>query len=143
MVLLGAVNYVETCPDCKAEVYGGFNERDTKHVGCWCPKCESTNRGERRELRDSEHISGGTSTCSECQEWMKKGIVIVGAQETQEGTKLTGRFCVIKDEAFQRMPIHPQSLKDSILQQRAMYVPEEVWVTLGLPMTDIPAKVEP
>lgn len=75
--------------------------------------------------------------CTQCQKWMKEGIILISVNEKLSGKDLdnpyrTGGWCVIKEEALRRM-INEGPLLDGILKQRVAFLPDEVWDKLGLP----------
>lgn len=80
--------------------------------------------------------------CPKCKEWMKVGIIMISVDEKKtedpEDPWRTGRFAVVKEEAFKRWGIGPKELKDDILKRRVCFVPDDAWEKLGLPMEDIP-----
>ena len=142
LVLLGASNYKEQCPECKTWVFGGFNKSDSEHAGRWCPKCKGHSRGERVELSDTEHIESN-GVCSACQKLLEQGIAFISVKdgEKSDNPYRTGKFCVIKQDAVERMPIDKE-LKEGIIAKRVCFIEDEVWSKLGFPTENVEAKTE-
>jgi hypothetical protein len=78
------------------------------------------------------HMCIDKEPCDNCKGYMKQGVIFVGVVDgaNHDNPARTGRYCVIKDEAVQRM------LKDSkeVLQKRAAFIEESIWKRLGLPV---------
>jgi len=141
LILLGSANYKEQCPECKTWVFGGFNKSDSKHPFKWCPKCESSSRGGRVELADSEHVETN-GVCSDCRKLLEQGVAFISVKdgEKSDNPYRTGKFCVIKQDAVERMPIDKE-LKEGIIAKRVCFIEDEVWSKLGFP-TENTAAVE-
>ncbi len=98
--------------------------------------------------------------CQKCQDWMKKGIILIGIDnsksdpdwstppETEFGTGKqkhwipspwrTGVFTVIKDEAFKRMIEDPE-IREFAMERRFMFIEHEAMKKMGL----LPKENEP
>ena len=65
---------------------------------------------------------------------MKQGVILISTKGGEHGNNpyRTGGWCVIKDEAIERM-ISNTDLREHILRARVAFVPDEAWDFLGLP----------
>ena len=142
LVLLGAANRKTQCPRCKTWNIGGFNRKHAGWYECCNPDCEETAStkypGETKELRDTEHIEQN-GTCQECEEHMKKGIVMISVKDEDEGQKnpyRTGGWCVLKEEALRKI-VTQKELADAICRKRMCFVPDSAWDMIGLPRGEV------
>ena len=127
VALLGIRNKVETCPGCKASVYGGISSLNG------CPKCGQTSHGTTRELLGFEEIKVN-EPCDQCLEFMNAGVIFISVRDGESGNNpyRTGNWCVIKDEAITRI-VNNEKLRDDILKQRVCFLEDKVWDKIGLP----------
>ena len=81
--------------------------------------------------------------CSKCEKLMQQGIMFISVRdgetdkETNNNPYRTGKICVIKDEAVQRMGITPKELLNDILKKRMCFIEDTVWKNLGLPIENM------
>lgn len=77
------------------------------------------------------HMCLDKSPCDKCKGYMQQGIILIGVRDGEQGDNpyRTGHFCVLKEEAVQRI------FKDcdGILKSRVAFVDETTWKTIGLP----------
>lgn len=73
--------------------------------------------------------------CDACKAGMAQGITFIEAEQTFDGPRRTGRWCVVREELV-RESVHPPELRDAILKRRAAYVEPADWRALGLPVKD-------
>jgi hypothetical protein len=73
--------------------------------------------------------------CAKCKDLMKQGIMFICTPNgaSGENPERTGQMAVITDEAVKRMGINPPELEQTILKQRAVFIPQDAWQLLGLP----------
>jgi hypothetical protein len=78
------------------------------------------------------HMCINKEPCDKCKGYMEQGVIFIGVPDgaNHDNPDRTGRFCVIKAEAVERM------LKDSkdVLKSRVAFIEESTWVALGLPV---------
>lgn len=67
--------------------------------------------------------------CDKCKEYMNIGVMLISVKDKtdQENPYRTGNIVVIKADAAERM------FGDSIKNQRAAFIEDELWDKLGLP----------
>jgi hypothetical protein len=67
--------------------------------------------------------------CDKCKEYMNIGVMLISVKNKtdQENPYRTGRIVVIKADAAERI------FGDSIKNQRAAFIEDELWDKLGLP----------
>lgn len=99
--------------------------------------------------------------CSKCEDYMKQGVLLISFDESKtdfnDTLKLpnpekkrksdhhpdtvdtgtpnfyrTGGWCVVRDDAVERMPIERKFI-DRALKQRVLFLPDQVWDAFGLP----------
>jgi hypothetical protein len=134
IVLLGREDYKDVCKSCGFTVYGGAKDS--------CPKCH-THGWQRKTIDEWEKLKT-TSVCPKCQDFMKKGVVLISVKSGDTDKKdpyRTGRLCVVKDEAIKR--IFPEHLRTDVLARRVCYVADDMWDLMGLPKKDVESKLEP
>ena len=70
--------------------------------------------------------------CDKCAGYMKLGIILISVRNGESGDNpyRTGRFCVIKEEAFRDL----FSGAEDALRRRVAFVEDETWALVGLPM---------
>jgi len=84
--------------------------------------------------------------CSKCKGFMKQGVMFIGVDEANtqvprgwgQNPYRNGLFCVIKEDAVERMGIQPSELRESIMKKRVAFTPRDAWDMLGLPTTNHP-----
>lgn len=73
--------------------------------------------------------------CPKCIEWMKKGVILISVKDGEpdhDNPYRTGGWCVIKDEAIERMPIDDH-VRKGLLKHRRGFLEDAAWEALGLP----------
>ncbi len=84
--------------------------------------------------------------CTKCQGYMQQGIILIGVDEEKTTDKSnpwrTGRFTVIKEDAIRRIFGEGENV-EAICKNRVAYMPEEVFVELGIPEEYDPSKEDP
>lgn len=74
--------------------------------------------------------------CDQCADHMKSGVILISADEERStdprNPYRTGGWCVVRDEAIQRIVGDPE-LREWILERRMAFVPDDVWDAIGLP----------
>lgn len=79
-----------------------------------------------------------TTPCQKCQGFMEQGIILIGVDEKKTTDRKnpwrTGRFSVIREEAVRRI-FSPPELVEDVCKRRVCYMPDEVFVALGIPET--------
>lgn len=73
--------------------------------------------------------------CPKCADLMKQGVFFIQVRDgetDQHNPYRTGRLCVLRDEAVQRL-VQPAELAADILKKRVRFVEQSVWNALGLP----------
>ena len=93
---------------------------------------------------DSYHSMGSQGLvtdhepCDKCKGYMQQGIILIGVDEAKstdmQNPWRTGRFAVVKDRAIKEL-VNPPELAESILKKRMCFMPDEVFVALGIPET--------
>jgi hypothetical protein len=75
------------------------------------------------------HMCLDKEPCDECKKMMDMGVLLVSVKNgtDHENPYRTGGFCVIKEEAAQRM------FGSSIGNSRMAFVEDEAWDKIGLP----------
>lgn len=131
LVLLGRSNFKDICPNCGVAIYGG--------AGDGCPRCKNVGGFKRVELTESEKIERN-GTCKECNELMKKGIILISVRdgETGDNPYRTGGWCVLKEEAVKNIT-SDEALLASIFKKRMVFIHDAAWKQLGL---TLPEKIE-
>jgi hypothetical protein len=89
---------------------------------------------------DKEAPKPGTAVidkipCSECEDIMKIGIVMISVRDGEEGSDnpyRTGGWCVVKDSWLEKVVENKELLAD-ILKMRVCFIPDAAWNILGLP----------
>ena len=88
-----------------------------------------------------EVCMGPNHVCPECEEWMKKGVIMISVdpeKSTPEAPWHTGGWIVLKEEAVERLRGYINSeLIDHALKKRAMFIEDEAWDMLGLPRGEV------
>lgn len=85
--------------------------------------------------------------CPKCKGYMDQGIIIIGIENDTRDDEMDGNgqmpnprrvglFCVLREEAFTRMPINGSFITFG-LKHRFVFITEEAWDALGLPREDI------
>ena len=74
--------------------------------------------------------------CQKCEDLMEQGIMLISVDEARttdrENPYRTGKLCVIKDEALERIT-QSRELFEQIAKRRVAFVPDDAWAKLGLP----------
>ncbi len=74
--------------------------------------------------------------CDECQDHMKVGIILISVDEDRttdpQNPYRTGGFCVVREEALERM-INDAQVREHIRKKRVAFVPDDAWAAIGLP----------
>ena len=73
--------------------------------------------------------------CSECEDFMKKGVILIGVKDGEEGSDnpyRTGEFFVVKDRFIEDLLENNDKLKDTVLKQRFVFMPQAVMEMCGL-----------
>lgn len=72
--------------------------------------------------------------CPKCEDWMKKGVILISVKdgEDHDNPYRTGGWCVLKDEAIERMPID-DAMKRGMIKHRMAFLEDEAWDALGIP----------
>jgi hypothetical protein len=77
--------------------------------------------------------------CSECEKWMEQGVILISVDaklsSSKEDPYRTGGWCVLKDEAIERM--FPPETAEDILKKRVCFIEDEGWEMLGLPREEL------
>ena len=132
IALLGKNNYIDTCPNCNADIYGGVKSEKWLYT---CPKCNhvSPKKFGRRELTEWEEIALN-GICQECEGYMELGVILISVRDGEDGKNpyRTGGWVVLKDEAVKRM-CNCEKQAEEILNKRLCFIPDEAWEMLGLP----------
>ena len=73
--------------------------------------------------------------CDACADFMKQGVILISVKDGEDGGNpyRTGGWCVVKDEAIERMISNTDLREHIILRARVAFVPDEAWDFLGLP----------
>jgi hypothetical protein len=89
------------------------------------------------------HAVFDQTPCPQCKEFMAQGIILVSVRdgETDPNPYRTGRWAVIKDRAIKRI-LQP-SIADILVKTRFGFIPDSVWLELGLPLEDIDNRPKP
>jgi len=72
--------------------------------------------------------------CDKCKEYMRQGIILISVKDgdASDNPYRTGIWVVIKEDAFKRMPVKPESLREGILQNRVAFIEDSVCSGLGI-----------
>ena len=74
--------------------------------------------------------------CRECQEHMRKGVILVSVDEAKsvdlQNPWRTGGWVVVR-EAFVKRVFRPSELVETVLRRRMAFMPDETWDLLELP----------
>ena len=76
--------------------------------------------------------------CDQCLKYMEMGVMFVSVKDDtdKENPYRTGKMCVLKAEAVERLPIS-RELKDDFLKFRFGFIEDKVWELLGFPEEDV------
>lgn len=103
-----------------------------------------------RRLKKSLPMNCGAydlTPCSKCEEWMKKGIILISIADstTEEDMKgrlpnpyRTGGWAVVKQEVIENL-FSGRHLEHA-LKHRFAFITDEAWDKIGIPREDIPAQ---
>jgi len=73
--------------------------------------------------------------CCECAGFMEKGIILISALDSEEGSDnpyRTGGWVVVTDGFIRRL-LGDTPLCEDILKRRVAFLPDKVWDQIGLP----------
>lgn len=74
--------------------------------------------------------------CEECSNLMEQGVILISVDESKspdlQNPWRTGGWVVVRDDFIERV-VQPDTLKDSILNKRMAFIPDEAWDMIGLP----------
>lgn len=72
--------------------------------------------------------------CPTCTENMKLGITLIEAADSNGKPEPTGRWCVIREEAAER--VFKEPMLTNVLRARKAFVTPDAWQQLGIPSED-------
>ena len=78
--------------------------------------------------------------CPKCKALMAQGVMFISVRDGEpqsDNPYRSGRLCVIKEDAVQRMPVD-EAMKAQLLKTRVCFIEDAVWQKLGFPTEDIP-----
>ena len=76
--------------------------------------------------------------CSECAEYMKQGIIIIGTKDGHDPNEVgplecrSGHFAVVREEPIRRLLEKDQEMLESVLKDRFMFMEERSMRALGI-----------
>ena len=107
---------------------------------CNKPKNEVILAGQlANDAEAPRHAVWDKHPCDECAGWMSQGVLFISIKDDEpqsDNPFRTGRWCVIKTEAVERLPIDDET-REHILAKRVAFVEEKVWAEFGLPTGDV------
>jgi hypothetical protein len=87
------------------------------------------------DIEAPQHLVWNNVPCDECKEWMKRGIILISIQDADVGKEnpyRTGGWVVVTEEALARI-VATKSLLETILRERVVFIPDQVWDQIVLP----------
>ena len=124
---IGVALVKEACPGCLTEMDGGLIMN--RKIG---------NKAANKRLNDMNGKVVGIADhfCEECEEWSKKGIIIITVDEKKtddiSNPWRTGGFFVLKDDYIKKLMDESPALLERTLKHRMCYMPHEVAEGIGL-----------
>ena len=115
--------------------------KDLSHVGmfncfyCGRPAGVLLDRSLRKTLPRNVGVLD-RQPCSECKEFMEQGVICISVDASRttdaKNPYRSGGWCVVKERGIQQMPFD-DAIKESVLEQRVLFLEDMVWFSLGLP----------
>lgn len=118
----------------------GVNPTILKCPVCWNETGEIAFLGKLAGDEEAPISTYGPVACDQCDDWMRQGIILISVRDGEAGDNpyRTGHFAVVKQEFIEKVVTNPEA-RAKVIEKRITYIPDAVWVGLGLPTKEVPA----